>query len=116
MIDVLLSGRLRGMPKLRTATNGTPFATFLISAPDKTGENLLCSCISFSASAIEAVQRMADGDSIAVSGEAALNEWQGQDNTTRRGLDVTVYGVLTAYHLSRKRKGADSDASDTAGE
>ena len=56
MIDVLLSGRLRGTPSVRTGANGAPFALFRVSAADKTGESLLCSCIAFSASAIEAVQ------------------------------------------------------------
>ena len=108
MIDVLISGKLRGTPAVRTSANGNPFATFKMSAIDKTGESLLCSCIAFSNTAIQAVQKLSDGDSIAATGEAALSSWKGGDGTERRGLDVTVYGVLTAYHAGRKRKAIET--------
>ena len=112
MIDVLLAGRLRGAPTLRTTTKGTPFATFRLAASDKNGESLLCSCVTFSASTVEAVQRLADGDSIAASGECALTEWSGKDGKNRLGLDVTVHAVLTAYHAGRKRPSAEPKPSD----
>lgn len=41
---------------------------------------------------------------IAVSGEAAIKAWNGKDGTLRHGLDVLVHGVLTAYHVGRKRR------------
>lgn len=115
MIDTLISGRLRGTPSVRTGSNGAPFALFRVSAADKTGESVLCSCIAFSGTVIEAVQRLADGDSIAVTGEAAISAWSASDGTPRHGLDVTAHGVLTAYHVGRKRKAADTDPSDTNG-
>lgn len=108
MIDVLISGRLRGAPSVRTAANGNPFALFRVSAADRAGESLVCSCITFHAPVIEAVQRLADGDSVAVSGEAGIRTWDGSDGTPRHGLDVTVHGVLTAYHAGRKRKAGES--------
>ncbi|MDP3323064.1 MAG: single-stranded DNA-binding protein [Hydrogenophaga sp.] len=107
MIDALLSGRLRGDVALRPSKNGHTFAIWRMSASDKTGNSLLCSCITFSASAINAVQRLSDGDSIAVSGEAAIKTWNDSEGATQYGLDVTVHGVLTAYHLGRKRGGGD---------
>ena len=102
-IDVLIQGRVRGAVAIKTASNGNPFASFKVSAVDKKKEGVLCGCIAFSAAAVEAVQRLADGDAIAVSGEAAISSWHGQDGTARHGLDVTVYQVLTAHHLGRKR-------------
>ena len=105
-IDVLISGRLRGVPAVRTSANGSPYAVFKVAAADKTGESLLCSCIAFSETAIQAVQALADGDSITATGEAAITTWKGGDGTERRGLEVTVHGVLTAYHAGRKRKTA----------
>jgi len=107
VIDVLISGKLRGTPTLRTAANGSPFALFKMAASDKTGESLLCSCIVFSDTVIQAVQALADGDSIAATGEASITTWKGSDGTERRGLDVTVCGVLTAYHAGRKRKATE---------
>jgi single-stranded DNA-binding protein len=110
MFDVLLSGRLRGGAQLRTASNGSPFATFRLAAASKTGESLLCSCVSFSQSVIDAVKGLGDGDSLAVSGEAAISTWQGQDGVARLGLDVTAYAVLSAYHVGRKRTPAATAA------
>lgn len=107
MIDVLISGKLRGTPTVRTATNGHPYALFKVAAADKNGDSLFCSCIAFSEAVIQAVQVLADGDSIAANGEATIAVWKGGDGIERQGLDVTVYGVLTAYHVGRKRKATE---------
>ena len=107
MIEVLISGKLRGTPTVRAAANGHPYALFKVAASDKNGDSLLCSCIAFSETVIQAVQALADGDSIAATGEAAIAVWNGGDGTERRGLDVTVYGVLTSYHTGRKRKATE---------
>ncbi len=115
MIDALIAGRLRGEPKFRTASNGVPFASFRMAAADKNGESVLCSCIAFSETARAAVQALGDGDSITVTGEAAVSTWQANDGTQRHGLDVLVHGVLTAYHLGRKRKAGATDAADGGG-
>lgn len=102
-IDVLIQGRLRGVVTLKAASNGNTYATFKLASADKKGESVLCSCIAFSATAVETLQRLNDGDSIAVSGEAAISSWQGRDGSARHGLDVTVHAVMTAYHAARKR-------------
>ena len=91
-IDVLISGRLRGVPSPRTAANGSPYLLFRVAAIDKTGESLLCGRIAFADSVIQAVQALGEGDS-------------------RYGLDVTAHGVLTAYHIGRKRKASAGDES-----
>jgi len=109
MIDVLISGRVRGAVSVRTGSNGRPFAIFRMAATDKHGDSELIACIAFSATVIEAAQRLDDGDSIAVSGEAAIKTWQAGDGTTRHGLDVVAHALLTAYHLGRKRKGAQPE-------
>jgi len=111
VIDVLVSGRLRGAPQLRRAANGSPFATFRVAAASKNSESLLCSCVTFSKSSIEAVQSLEDGDSIAVSGEGAIGGWSATDGSMRHGLEVTAHAVMTMYHAGRKRKGG-SAASD----
>lgn len=114
-IDVLISGKLRGTPTVRTSANGKPFALFKVAAADKTGESLLCSCIAFSETAMQAVQALEDGDSIAATGEAAVSTWNASDGTPRHGLDVTVHGVLTAYHAGRKRKATEFQPVDPTG-
>ena len=112
MIDALISGRLRGAVMPRTTGAGKPFAVWRMATTDKNGDSVLCSCIAFSHTAIEAAQRLSDGDSIAVSGEAAISTWQGGDGAQRHGLDVLVHGVLTAYHLGRKRKGSEPERGE----
>jgi len=116
MIDVLIQGRLRGAAAVKTTKTGNPFATFKLAASDKTGESVLCSCIAFSATVVETVQRLGDGDSIAVSGEAAISSWQGRDGSARHGLDVTVHAVLTAYHAGRKRADKPKHQDDGFGD
>lgn len=108
MIDALIAGRIRGTPQFKTAANGSPFVSFRLAASDRNGLSLLCSCRAFSETTRAALQAMEDGDSVAVSGETALNTWTGNDGTPRHGLDVLVHGVLTAYHLGRKRKAGDT--------
>lgn len=107
MIDTLLAGRLRGDVELRPSKNGHTYAIWRMSASDKNGDSVLCSCRTFSASAINAAQRLSDGDRIAVSGEAAIKTWDNSEGVKQYGLDVEVHGVLTAYHLGRKRGGGD---------
>lgn len=104
MIDALISGRMRGAVSLRTTPKGEPFAVWRMTAPDKNGGGVLCSCIAFSQAAIDAAQRLSDGDSIAVSGEAAIKAWQSSDGTQCHLLDVLVHRVLTTHHRGKWRK------------
>lgn len=112
MIDALISGRMRGALSVRTSATGKPFALWRMATTDKNGDGVLCSCIAFSQTAIDGAQRLSDGDSIAVSGEVAISVWKGSDGTQRHGLDVLVHGVLTAYHLGRKRKASEPAQGD----
>lgn len=114
-IDVLIQGRLRGAPLVKASSKGNPYASFRLAASDKAGEGVLCSCITFSRTAIDAVQSLTDGDTIAVSGEAAISQWTGHDGQQRHGLDVTAHLVMTAYHSGRKRKGASAEPDVTGG-
>lgn len=104
MFDVLLQGKLRAAPDVRTSRNGNAFATFRLSVPTgKDGGYMQASCIAFAHGVIEAVQSLDEGDALAVNGEATVKTWEGKGGI-QAGLDVTVHGVLTAYHLGRKRE------------
>jgi single-stranded DNA-binding protein len=108
MFDVLLSGKLRGTPDVRTSRNGNPFATFRLSVPTgKDGGYVQASCICFSQTAIDVMVNLTEGDSVAVTGEAALKTWEGK-NGTQAGLDVTVHNAMTAYQVKKKRATATS--------
>lgn len=105
--DVLISGKIgRGGVTLKTASNGREFARWQLQVTDKNGNTLLASCVGFRDSVIVAAQALSEGDSIAVSGECAISQWQGNDGQGRVGLDVVVHAVLTAYAVQRKRKAA----------
>ena len=101
--DVLLQGKLRGQLTEGAASNGNPYGRFKLGVTDKKGDGLLVSCITFSTSVLDIVGRLDDGDSIAVSGEAAITTWAAQGGAIRTGLDVTVAAAMTAYHVARKR-------------
>ena len=102
-IDAVISGRIRGPVTVKTAVNGNTYAQFRLSAADKNGESLLCGCIAFTDSAIDAVKRLADGDAVAIAGEVAISAWRGKDGIERHGLDVLVHGAVSPYHAGRKR-------------
>jgi len=114
MIDTLIQGKLRGAVTIKTAANGNPYATFKIGASDKKGEGVLVSCIAWDAVVIDAVARLTDGDSVAVSGEASIGIWRGNDGTPCHGLDVTVHLAMTAYHAGRKRTDKTSQSEHTS--
>jgi len=103
MIDVLIQGKLHGDVVIDTASNGNAYAKFRLSATDKGGQWLTCSCILFAAEVIEVVRRLQDGDAVAVSGEASIRTWCGKDGVERHSFDVLVHGALSPYHAGRKR-------------
>jgi len=102
-IDTLLTGHLRGKPVFKTAVTGAPYGIFKLAAADKNGEGVLCSCIAFNNTVLTALERLDDGDSVCVSGEASISTWQGRDGQTQAGLDVMVHLIQSAYHAGRKR-------------
>lgn len=113
MIDALISGRLRGTPSFRKAGNGSTFSTFKLAAMDRNGDSVLCSCITFNAGVQGVLHSMDDGEGITVSGEATMSSWPGPDGNLRHGLEIMVHGVLTAYHVGRKRRaGASAGGGD----
>lgn len=102
-IDTLIAGKLRSKPAFKRATTGSRFAVFKIGAADKNGVGVLCSGITFNDAAMVALERLDEGDSITVSGEASISTWRGHDGQQQTGLDVMVHLIQTAYHAGRKR-------------
>lgn len=103
MIDALISGKVMGTPSQRTSKNGNAFTVAKVRVP--TGEDsLLCNVICFAESAQAALLALADGDAVALAGGLKVGTWQTKDGTHRPSLDMTAAQVLTAYHVTRKRK------------
>lgn len=110
MFDALISGKLFGAPKQGTSKNGNAYATAKMRAPTGIdGETLFCNIITFSESAVQTLMALGDGDAVAVAGAVKLGSYQAKDGQTRIGVDVTAHQVLTAYHVSKKRKAIIGD-------
>jgi single-stranded DNA-binding protein len=68
-------------------------------------------CIAFAAPAVEALLALADGDSVAVSGELTPKAWLDKSGEARPSLDLVAHAILTAYHVTRKRQAVNDQAA-----
>ncbi|MNT35277.1 hypothetical protein D3C72_1712990 [compost metagenome] len=104
MIDGLISGRIFGQPAERTSKAGKPFALAKVRAAAADGEILFVNVIAFDDATVTALLGLGDGDSVALSGSITPKVWVDRDGQHRPSLDMVVYQVLTAYHVTRKRR------------
>lgn len=111
MIDALLAGRLYGTVAVRTAKNGSRFATAKVRVTTSTGESLFVNVIAFAATAVEALLALTDGDSVALSGELTPKVWTDKNGEARPALDLVAHAILTAYHVTRKRQAVKDEAA-----
>ncbi|MDR2214627.1 MAG: single-stranded DNA-binding protein [Nevskiaceae bacterium] len=110
MIDGLVSGKLAGKPVARTgATSGKPFVTAKLRAATGKGEMIHADCIAFRESARAALLALEDGDSVALAGEMTPKAWTDREGQPRASVDVVVHGVLSAYHVRRKRQAIEGE-------
>ena len=111
MLSVLIEGTLIAAPVQRTSAKGSQFVTAQLRCHAEDGESVFCSVIAFSASAAEALARLAAGDTVAVTGPAALSQWE-KDGQHKVGLTVTATRVLTVYDAGMRRKAASQAQQD----
>jgi single-stranded DNA-binding protein len=104
MIDALIAGKLFGQPKQMTSKAGKPFATAKVRAAAGEGEALFVNVIAFDASTVAALLALGDGDSVALAGSLTPKVWTDRDGNHRPAVDLVAHQVLTAYHVTRKRK------------
>ncbi|MCI1711862.1 MAG: hypothetical protein LKM39_17150 [Chiayiivirga sp.] len=109
MIDALMSGRLTADPKSGTSKNGKQFVTARVMVDIGGEERIGVSLIAFSESACAALLALNTGDSAALAGEFTPTQWTDKEGNTRLGGDLKVHGVLTAYHVRRKRNAIDGE-------
>jgi len=103
MIDALISGKVMGTPAQRTSKNGNAFTVAKVRVP--TGEDsVFCNVISFTESAQAALLALGDGDVVALAGSLKVGTWIDREGQARPSLDMTASQVLTAYHVTKKRK------------
>ncbi len=103
MIDALVSGRVYGKPAERSATSGKPYATAKVRVATRAGDTLFVNFIAFDKDAIKALLTLADGDSLALTGELTPKAWVDEEGNARPSLDLLAHAVLTPYHVARKR-------------
>ena len=60
--------------------------------------------IAFSPSACEALLALGECDAVAMAGTLTPKAWIDNDGTARPALDLVASQVLSAYHVTRKRK------------
>ena len=108
MISALIAGKLYGAPQQRAGRNG-PFMTCKVRVPTGDGGSTFVSVITFSASAIEALSALGDGDAVSIAGEATLRVYLDKDSKAQPALDLVGHQVLTVYHAGKRRKAMQSD-------
>lgn len=112
MIDALVAGRIYGKPQSRTAKNGNTFATATVRVVTRDGEAHFVNVICFAAAAVAALLAMADGDTLALSGELTVKVYAAKDGTARTQCDLLAHQCLSVYHVQRRRQaiagGADA--------
>jgi hypothetical protein len=106
MIDGLISGRLHGKPVQRTGQSGKPFVTAKVRTLAGDGESLFVSVIAFEGSVCAALLALDAGDSACLAGTLTPKVWMLNDGEARAALDMVAHGVLTPYHVKRKRQAA----------
>ena len=111
MIDGLIAGKLYGAPQQRTGKSGKPFALAKVRCAAGDGESLFVNVIAFDGDVCTALLALGDGDSVALAGTLTPKVWTDKQGNTRPTLDIVAAQVLTAYHVSRKRKAVANDGA-----
>lgn len=103
MIDALLTGKLAADPKPGTARNGNAYATarVLVAMGD---DRLSVSVIAFDADTVAGLLALLAGDAVALAGELTPKVWTPADGEPRASADMKAHGLLTPYHVTRRRK------------
>jgi hypothetical protein len=99
MIDALISGKIFAKPVQHTGKSGKVFCTAKLRVAVGGDEAVFVSVICFDAPVITALMALDAGDSVSLSGVLTPKVWQGKP-----ALDLVAHGVMTAYHVTRKRK------------
>jgi single-stranded DNA-binding protein len=116
MIDALIAGKLQGLAEQRTGNSGKPFTLAKVRAAGSDGEAMFVNVIAFSATAGAALMALQDGDSLALAGSLKVKTWTDRQGVAKPSLDMIAAQVLTAYHVTRKRKAVSPAASPEPGE
>ena len=115
MIDALIQGKVFKPATKKTAANGKPFCTAMITTAQKDKEGATVqqaiSVLAFNQQAVAALLALSEGDAVAVAGKLTLSTYQAKDGAVKPSASLLCHHVTSAYHISRKRdvatKGSD---------
>ena len=110
--QVLITGKLTQNPQLKTSKNGNPYTWMLLSIPTEQ-ERTSASVLGFDSSVIEVMGKLSNGDEIAVTGTANINQWEKDDGTVRVSLNVIASQVMTMYQHRKKKKRFKEEEKET---
>jgi single-stranded DNA-binding protein len=111
MIDGLIAGRLYGEAQIRTGQNGKRFVTCKVRAAAGDGETLFVNVIAFDDDVQTALLALSDADSVALTGALTPKVWTDKNGLVKPALDMVAHGLLTAYHVSRKRQTVSGESA-----
>lgn len=104
MIEGLVAGKVYGRPEQRTSNNtGKPFTVAKVRAATSGGEMLFVNVLAFDVTAQAALLALSDGDAVSLAGTLTPKVWIDREDQPRPAMDMIVSGVLTTYHVKRKR-------------
>jgi single-stranded DNA-binding protein len=111
MIDALIAGRIYGTPVERTSQSGSRYVVAKVRAPMANGETTFATVIAFNDLAKAALLALAEGDSVAISGELKVSAFADKSGAPKPSLDLVAHSVLTEYHVQRKRKAVSEEGA-----
>ncbi|SRR5258706_12435803 len=109
MIDGLIGGRLYGEAQIRTGQNGKRFVTCKVRATAGDGETLFVNVIAFDDDVQTALLALSDADSVTLTGALTPKVWTDKNGLVKPALDMVAHGLLTPYHVRRKRQMVSGD-------
>ncbi len=112
MIDGLIAGKLYGQPAERMGKSGKPFAVAKVRCAAGDGEAVFVNVICFDAPPCTALLALNEGDSIALAGTLTPKVWTDKQGIARPSLDMVAHQVLTAYHVTKKRRAVQGERTD----
>lgn len=66
--------------------------------------------ISFDADTVAELLALSTGDTVALAGELTPKVWTDKDGNPHPSADLKAHKLLTAYHVTRKRKAMGGEA------
>lgn len=107
MIDALIGGKVFGQTAQRTSKSGNGFVTCKVRVATGEGQSLLVSVIAFDPQPCRALLELGDGEGVALSGALTPKVWTDKQGQAHPAIDMVAHQVLTAYHVTHKRKAMD---------